>query len=98
MFVLVSYDVDARRTNTFRRLLKKYLGHEQYSVFFGEIPESTLMKLRGEIKTRLQSGDRILEICARNRHNIDVNQWSVGEANGGAIRGDGRHKSDILVV
>jgi CRISPR-associated protein Cas2 len=37
MFVLVAYDVDARRTAKYRRLLVKYLGHEQFSVFFGDI-------------------------------------------------------------
>jgi CRISPR-associated protein Cas2 len=98
MFVLVSYDVNALRTNKFRKILKKYLGHEQFSVFFGEIPESTLMKLRGEIKAQLGDGDRVLEICARNRHNVDVKQWSMDGSDVGSIKDDGRHKSDNLIV
>ena len=47
MFVLVADDVYARRTAKYRKLLVKYLGHEQFSVFFGDIRRSTLEKCDG---------------------------------------------------
>jgi CRISPR/Cas system-associated endoribonuclease Cas2 len=36
MFVLFTYDVNSKRCNLFKKLLRKYLGHEQNSVFFLE--------------------------------------------------------------
>ena len=37
MFVVVCYDVPAKRTEIFKKLLKEYLVHEQNSVFMGDL-------------------------------------------------------------
>jgi CRISPR-associated protein Cas2 len=100
MFVLVAYDVDARRTAKYRRLLVKYLGHEQFSVFFGDITRSTLEKMRRELNKLITDGDRVLELIAENRNNLDVIAWSKdGHAEGIPKRQeDTRHKSDSTIL
>ena len=74
MFVLVAYDVESRRTSKLRKVLSPYLGHEQNSVFFGDITESGLKKLRAAIAKVAEPGDSILEISAENRHNVRICQ------------------------
>jgi CRISPR-associated protein Cas2 len=72
MFVMVTYDVAAKRTEKFRKLLSKYLGHEQFSIFYGDLAPSVLEKLRRELNKLVIDGDRVLEFIAENRHNIDI--------------------------
>ena len=76
MFVMVAYDVEARRTSKYRKILVKYLGHEQFSVFFGDITRSTLEKMRRELNKLITDGDRVLELIAENRNNLDIIAWS----------------------
>ena len=45
MFVMICYDVPAKRTEIYKKLLKEYLLHEQASVFMGDLPEAQLIKL-----------------------------------------------------
>jgi len=40
MFAMVTYDVPAKRTEVFRKLLSRYLTHEQNSVFMGRLSEA----------------------------------------------------------
>ncbi len=87
MFVLVSYDVPAKRTAIFRKLLKGFLVHEQASVFMGDLPESELIKLTSEISNKIGPDDRILKLVCRNRHNVEVEQLSK-DALGGPMRQD----------
>ena len=100
MFVLIAYDVNARRTSRYRKLLTKFLGHEQFSVFFGDITRSTLEKLRQELNKLIIDGDRVLELIAENRNNIDV----IVLGKKGHVEGipkrqeDRRHKSDSAVL
>ena len=49
MFVMISYDVPAKRTGVYKRLLKEFLVHEQASVFMGDLPESEVIKLVAKI-------------------------------------------------
>lgn len=72
MYVLMAYDVIDGRTEIFRKLLTRYLVHEQKSVFAGDITESQLIKLRGELKRICRSGDSMFELIASNRHNVSV--------------------------
>ena len=48
MFVMVSYDVPAKRTGMYKKILKEFLIHEQASVFMGEFGD----------RSRLQRGLR----------------------------------------
>ena len=47
--MLVTYDVEAKRTAIFRKILRRYLNHEQYSVFSGDITEAEAIRLRREL-------------------------------------------------
>ena len=44
MFMLMTYDVEANRTSRFRKILRRYLNHEQYSVFTGDITEAEAIR------------------------------------------------------
>ncbi|MDB2226242.1 CRISPR-associated endonuclease Cas2 [Halorubrum ezzemoulense] len=45
MFVLITYDVPAERTDIYRKLLRSRLEHLQQSVFYGDITEGQLVAL-----------------------------------------------------
>lgn len=87
MFVMVSYDVPARRTEIYRKMLKEFLVHEQASVFMGDLPESEIVKLTAKISERIGPEDRVLKLICRNRHNVDVQRLSK-DALGGPMRQD----------
>ena len=50
MFVILVYDVNAKRTNKVMKTCRKYLIHVQRSVFEGKITEAKLEKFKKEIK------------------------------------------------
>jgi CRISPR-associated protein Cas2 len=72
MYMLVTYDVEAKRTEKFKKLLRKYLMHDQYSVFSGDITGAKAIELRRELSRLMKPGDRVTEITAANRHNVEV--------------------------
>jgi CRISPR-associated protein Cas2 len=72
MYMLVTYDVEASRTEKFKKLLRRYLNHDQFSVFAGDITEAGAIQLRRELSRLMIPGDRVTEISAANRHNIEV--------------------------
>lgn len=84
MFVIICYDVSAKRTQIYRKLLKQFLTHEQASVFMGDLPESELLKMESKISKVIAPEDRILKLVCRNRHNIRVFRLSK-EAEGGQM-------------
>lgn len=49
IFVVLTYDIEVKKINKVRKLLKKYLVWTQNSVFEGEITEGKLQKCIGEI-------------------------------------------------
>lgn len=100
MFVMITYDVPAKRTARFRKLLRRYLGHEQFSVFFGDLSGSKLEQMRRELNKLVADNDRVLEFVAENRHNVDIGVWSKDGRSEGIpkVEADDRHKRDSLVV
>lgn len=72
MFVLVSYDVAAGRTEKFRRLLSRYLVHEQNSVFCGLLGRPEYQEMETGLKAELTDADRVLMLVCKNRLNVDV--------------------------
>ena len=80
MFIVITYDVRAHRTEIYKRLLLKFLTHEQNSVFAGDLTEAQYRKLRASISRIAIPDDRVLQFCAMNRHNI---QASILEKNSG---------------
>ena len=49
MFVIVTYDVNVKRVSKVMKTCRKYLTHEQNSVFEGSITDRNLEKLKREI-------------------------------------------------
>ncbi len=50
MFVILTYDVNAKRDSKVMKACRRYLTHEQKSVFEGVITEAKLRKLKEELK------------------------------------------------
>lgn len=99
MFILVTYDVAAERTGILRRLLRRYLGHEQCSVFYGDLTEVQAETMRQELRKRLVPGDRVIELVAYNRHNVSVSQWTKAVETGvPQVIPDERHTADTRVL
>ncbi len=98
MYVLISYDVPAKRTERFRKILTRYLVHEQNSVFAGDLPESKLIKLRKELSAIATPEDRLIEITAANRRNVSVSVFQKNEDNSAfvPVRHD-HHKEDSAI-
>ncbi len=99
MFVMISYDVPAKRTNIYRKLLKKFLIHEQASVFMGDLPESQVIALSALISDRIGPEDNILKLVCNNRHNVEITRLSK-EALGGPMRQekDKWHGQDWTII
>ena len=72
MFVLVSYDVASGRTEKFRRLLSRYLVHEQNSVFCGLMGRPDFREMEAVLKAEITDADRVLMLVCENRHNAAV--------------------------
>ena len=87
MFVMISYDVPAKRTGIYKKLLKEFLVHEQASVFMGDLPESEIIRLVAKIAERIGPEDRILKLVCRNRHNAEIERLGKS-ALGGAMSRD----------
>lgn len=99
MFIVVCYDVPAKRTGIFKKLLKEYLVHEQNSVFMGDLPESEWLKLQAAVARKIAPEDRILAIVCENRHNATVQRLSK-DPDGGPMRreDDEWHGKDWTVL
>jgi CRISPR-associated protein Cas2 len=100
MYMLMMYDVEAKRTDKFKKLLRRYLMHTQYSVFSGDITEAQAIKLRSDLSQLMITGDRVMEISTKNRHNVDVVHLVKDKSGKGQIkRQESRsHKSDFEVL
>ncbi|WP_228291514.1 CRISPR-associated endonuclease Cas2 [Thiothrix litoralis] len=86
MFMLMTYDVEAKRTDKFKKLLRRYLNHDQYSVFTGDITDAQAIKLRRELGKLMIPGDRVTQISAANRQNVEVNHLSKSDSGKGELK------------
>jgi len=99
MYMLMSYDVEAVRTEKFKKLLRRYLNHTQYSVFSGDITEAQAIKLRHELNQLMIPGDKVIEITTENRKNVNVVWLVKSDAKGVAKREESKlHSSDFNVL
>lgn len=57
MFVILTYDVNAKRDSKVMKACRRYLTHEQKSVFEGVITEAKLRKLKEELKKLINSDE-----------------------------------------
>ena len=92
MFVVVFYDVPAKRTERYRKLLIRYLNWMQNSVFSGDLSETLYKKMRHELNQVLIKDDHLAFVTTANRHNIAVEVVEHGQS-----KNDDRHQgSDVL--
>ena len=49
MYVIISYDVNSKRCDKIKKILRKYLFHIQNSVFEGELTNQTFIQLKEEL-------------------------------------------------
>ena len=66
MYVIVVYDVPAKRTRIYRKLLRRRLEHLQYSVFFGKLTPGQVIAMKNEIEGELEADDEIVVFEASN--------------------------------
>ena len=59
MYVIVVYDVDATRTEIFKKICQIFLIRIQNSVFEGEINEAQLMRLKSNITKKVKENDKV---------------------------------------
>lgn len=99
MFMLVTYDVKAHRTQYFHKILSQYLTWFQNSVFTGDISESQLKRLHFKLAKIMEPSDRVIQICAENRHNVDVHILSKNAQNGALeFAADTSHSMNSKVI
>jgi CRISPR-associated protein Cas2 len=99
MYILIAYDVEAKRTRQYLKTLSRYLIHEQNSVFGGDMTEATLLKLHRDLATVASGSDRIFQVKAENRHNVSVSLLKKAEGNGVLERVDhDHHRKHSMVV
>ncbi|QTA88213.1 CRISPR-associated endonuclease Cas2 [Desulfonema magnum] len=100
MYVLMTYDVRAKRTEKFKKLLRKYLEHIQYSVFSGDLSEANLIHLRRAVSRMLLPGERVTEVTAANRKNVHVTHFVKNETGKGEAKRveDNSHATDYRVL
>ena len=100
MYMLMTYDVEARRTEKFKKLLRRYLVHEQFSVFSGDITEANAIQLRRKLSQLIIPGDRVTEVTAANRQNVEIVQFSKEEPGKGEMQSQkvNNHKVDFSVL
>ena len=72
MYLIVAYDVPAKRTEKYRKLLACYLMQLQYSVFGGDMTETAYRKLRRNIDGLYEATDHLVFVQTSNRRNIYV--------------------------
>ncbi len=100
MYMLMTYDVEAKRTEKFKKLLRRYLNHDQYSVFSGDLTEAKVILLRRELSQLMIPGDRVTEVTAANRHNIEVVHLAKNPSGKGEIQRQpvDDHRRDFSVL
>ena len=54
MFVIVTYDINAKRVSKIMKICRKYLHHVQKSVFEGMISEAELTRMKREIDKKIK--------------------------------------------
>ena len=81
MYTLITYDVEARRTRHFHKVLSRYLVHEQNSVFGGDLTEATLLCLHRDLAKIAVGTDRIFQVAAENRHNVSISLLRKSDGN-----------------
>lgn len=84
MYVILVYDLDAKRTGKMLKLCRKYLNWIQNSVFEGDITESKLKELLASAKKIMDlNTDSIIVFKSRNQYWLD--KEIIGQERGSTI-------------
>ncbi len=59
MFIILSYDVEATRTQIFKKIAEKFLVHIQNSVFRGNLSESQMLDLKFRVHKELKEDESV---------------------------------------
>ena len=59
MFVILSYDVEANRTQLFKKISEQFLIHIQNSVFRGNLSESQILDLKFRVTKELKENESV---------------------------------------
>lgn len=59
MYVVITYDVEAKRCSKVMKLLRQYLYHVQESVFEGELNPNKLQELKEKISKIISEDDSV---------------------------------------
>lgn len=57
MFVILAYDVKAKKCNKILRICRKYLIHTQFSFFEGDISEKNLREMISQLEKKIDKKD-----------------------------------------
>jgi len=98
MYMLMTYDVNAKRTEKFKKLLRRYLNHDQNSVFSGDITDAQAIRLRSELSQLMIPADNLTEVTAANRKNIEVMHLKKGDKGGVRREPVEDHRRDFNVL
>jgi CRISPR-associated protein Cas2 len=81
IFVILTYDIEVKRIDKVRKILKKYLVWTQNSVFEGNITEGKLQKCMGEIGRVIdKNNDSVYIYIVKNPKNIVKNKLGKEKA------------------
>ena len=68
MYVITAYDVEAKRTQLFKKTCQRFLSRVQNSVFEGNLTRAQLMKLTHQLKQLIKSEEMVkLWVIADNQ-------------------------------
>ena len=99
MYILIAYDVEARRTRRYHKLLSRYLLQEQNSVFGGDLTAATLLQLHRDLAKLAVEGDRVFQVLAENRHNVSVSLLCKSDGNATLQRlAHDHHRTGTMVL
>ncbi|MEM0136290.1 MAG: CRISPR-associated endonuclease Cas2 [Candidatus Micrarchaeaceae archaeon] len=70
MYIILSYDVEAERTQIFKKISEQFLHRVQNSVFEGHITEAKFMRLSGIIKNNLRKEESVIIWIMESKSNF----------------------------
>ncbi len=79
MYVILTYDVNKKRSKKIMEICQRYLVHVQRSVFEGTITEGKLKKLKNELSSSLNSSEDSCSIYITTNYQY-LNKQTIGKA------------------
>ena len=77
MHIIITYDVEANRTEKFKKMCQIYLIRIQNSVFEGDIDEPQLMKLRDLLEKEIKEGESVkIWITSKILETIQIGKYN----------------------